>query len=83
MLLMNQDGITELIKIANDIQNRVNLIMSVNAKPPPIGRDRIASAAPEQTTAATLFNAAKEKLPIIMEDETAVSVTPSKQIFLY
>lgn len=72
VLLMNQDGITELIQIANDIQGRVDSLLSVNAKP----KDRIGDAA----APTTFLEAAKEKLPMILEEgeEESSALAPSK-----
>lgn len=76
VLLMNQDGITELIQIANDIQGRIDSVLSVNVKP----RDRVGDAA----APTTFLEAAKEKLPIILEEgeEDSSALTPSKSEFL-
>lgn len=60
VLLLNQDGISELIQIANDIQSRVDNVMSVNQKP----KDRMADA----SAPSTFLEAAKEKLPMILEE---------------
>lgn len=60
VLLLNQDGISELIQIANDIQGRVDAILSVGQKP----KDRMADAA----APTTFLEAAKEKLPMILEE---------------
>lgn len=71
VLLLNQDGITELIQIANDIQGRVDNVMSVGQKP----KDRMADAAGP----STFLEVAKEKLPMILEegdeDPSAVSTS--------
>lgn len=60
VLLLNQDGITELIQIASDIQERVEKVTKVGAKP----RDRVGDAA----AASTFLEVAKEKLPMILEE---------------
>ena len=60
VLLLNQDGIGELIQIANDIQGRVDAIMSAGQKP----KDRIADSGAPQT----FLEVAKEKLPMILEE---------------
>lgn len=60
VLVLNQEGITELIEIANNIQGRVDAIVSANQKP----KDRIADAG----APTSLFEAAKEKLPMILEE---------------
>lgn len=75
VLLLNQDGISELIQIANDIQGRVDTIISTNQKP----KDRIADAAEPQT----FLEAAKEKLPMILEEgaEEQSVAAPSKFVF--
>lgn len=59
ILRLNQEGIGELIVLMDGLQTHVNEIMEKNAKP----RDRIADAGEQ-----TIFEAAKEKLPIIMEE---------------
>lgn len=60
VLLLNQDGISELINIANDIQGRVESVMSVGYKP----RDRMADA----SAPSSFLEVAKEKLPMILEE---------------
>lgn len=72
VLLLNQDGISELIQIANDMQGRVDVIVSANQKP----KDRVADAAGPQT----FLEAAKEKLPMILEEgeEEHSAAAPSK-----
>lgn len=62
VLILNQDGITELIKITNDLQNKVDEIMNSGEKQP---KDRIGDAGAGQT----LFEVAKEKLPMILEED--------------
>lgn len=73
VLLLNQDGIGELIQIANDIQSKVDGVLSSIQKP----KDRIAdSGAP-----ATFLEVAKEKLPMILEegdDEESTAVSTSE-----
>lgn len=73
VLLLNQDGISELIQIANDIQGKVDAIVSTNLKP----KDRMADAAGPQT----FLEVAKEKLPMILEEGEEgerSTVAPSK-----
>ncbi|XP_070507341.1 intermembrane lipid transfer protein Vps13 isoform X3 [Chironomus tepperi] len=62
VLILNQDGISELIKIANDLQNKIDEIMNSGVRQP---KDRIADAGAGQT----LFEVAKEKLPMILEED--------------
>lgn len=64
VLVLNQDGITELIQTANDLQNKVDGIMSSNQKP----KDRIADAG----ATTSFLEVAKEKLPMILEEEDGV-----------
>lgn len=72
VLVLNQDGISELIQIANDIQSRVDNVMSVGQKP----KDRVGDA----SAPSTLLEVAKEKLPMILEEgeEDSTVVTGSK-----
>ena len=72
VLLLNQDGITELIQITNDIQGRVDKLISVGQKP----KDRMADAG----QASTFLEVAKEKLPMILEEgeEDSGQVAPSE-----
>lgn len=72
VLLLNQDGISELIQIANDIQGRFEKVLTVNQKP----RDRMADA----SAPTTFLEVAKEKLPMILEegDEDASTVATSE-----
>lgn len=75
VLLLNQDGISELIQITNDIQGRVDAIVSANQKP----KDRIADAAGPQT----FLEAAKEKLPMILEEGEEEHSTSGPSKFIY
>ena len=81
VLLLNQDGITELIQIANDIQTKMDMVLSSSKKEPLPGADRFVNAN-DQTTTQALLSVAKERLPIIMEDETVALNTPSKFLLL-
>lgn len=77
VLLLNQEGISELIQITNDIQSKVVGVLSVSAKP----KDRIAdSGAP-----STFLEVAKEKLPMILEegDEESTMAAPSECCFIF
>lgn len=77
VLLLNQDGISELIQIANDIQGRFEKVLTVNQKP----RDRMADA----SAPTTFLEVAKEKLPMILEegDEDASTVATSEWIVAF
>ena len=84
VLLLNQDGITELIQIANDLQNKVDSIMSSGQKT----KDRMADAG----AATSFLEAAKEKLPMILEEEgddeetktaSSLSTTASSESKIY
>jgi hypothetical protein len=78
VLLLNQDGIGELIQIANDIQSKVDKVLNSGQKP----KDRIADAG----APSTFLEVAKEKLPMILEegDEESSAVTPSEfSVFLF
>lgn len=82
VLLLNQDGITELIQIANDMQTKMDMIISLSKKEPLPGADRFANANDQTTTTQAFLSVAKERLPIITEDETVALTTPSKFPFL-
>jgi hypothetical protein len=64
VLVLNQDGITELIQTANDLQNNIDKIMNSGQKQQQ-PRDRIADAGAAQT----FLEVAKEKLPMILEED--------------
>lgn len=66
VLVLNQDGITELIQTANDLQTKVDSIMNSGQKQQQQPRDRIADAGAAQT----FLEAAKEKLPMILEEDS-------------
>ena len=72
VLLLNQNGIGELIQIANDIQSKVDVLLSSGQKP----KDRIADAG----APSNFLEVAKEKLPMILEegDEDSPVVAPSE-----
>jgi vacuolar protein sorting-associated protein 13A/C len=59
LLLLNQEGIGELIMILSNLQDRSDKIISSKAKP----RDRIADA-----NELSILEVAKKKLPIILEE---------------
>lgn len=61
VLVLNQDGISELIQTANDLQTKVDNVMSAGKDKT---KDRIGDAG-----ASNFLEAAKEKLPIIMEED--------------
>jgi histidinol phosphatase-like enzyme len=65
VLVLNQDGITELIQTTNDLQNKVDKIMNSGQKQQRQAKDRIADAG----TAQTFLEVAKEKLPMILEED--------------
>ncbi len=72
VLVLNQDGISELIQTANDLQSKVDNIMSAGKNKS--NQDRIGDAG----ASSSLLDIAKEKLPIIMEegdDETEIKST--------
>lgn len=75
VLVLNQNGIGELIQITNDIQSKVDGVLSSGAKP----KDRIGdSGAP-----STFLEVAKEKLPMILEEEeegTTVATTSEFEV---
>lgn len=80
MLQLNQDGITELIEIANALQFRVDLILNAHGAKKTQPADRIADAAP-----STFLEVAREKLPMILEeegDETALATSKSSFILV-
>lgn len=62
VLILNQDGISELIETANDLQTKMDNVMSSGKAK--ANKDRIADAG-----ASTLLEAAREKLPAIMEED--------------
>lgn len=61
VLVLNQDGITELIQTANDLQTKMDNVMSSGKDKS--NHDRIADAG-----ASSFLDVAREKLPIIMEE---------------
>lgn len=61
VLVLNQDGISELIQTANDIQTKVDNVMGSGKDKS--NKDRVGDAG-----ATSFLEAAKEKLPIIMEE---------------
>lgn len=65
VLVLNQDGITELIQTANDLQNKVDSIMNSGQKQQQQPKDRMADAGAAQT----FLEVAKEKLPMILEED--------------
>ncbi|KAG5677846.1 hypothetical protein PVAND_007566 [Polypedilum vanderplanki] len=65
VLVLNQDGITELIQTTNDLQNKVESIMNSGQKQQQQPKDRVADAGAAQT----FLEAAKEKLPMILEED--------------
>lgn len=64
VLMLSQDGITELIQIANDIQGRVDNILGAGQKDKGPPKDRLADAAGQ----SSFLEVAKEKLPMILEE---------------
>ena len=78
VLLLNQDGITELIQIATDMQTKMDMILCVSKKEPLPGADRFANANDQTTAAQAFLSVAKERLPMIMEDETVALNVPSE-----
>lgn len=62
VLVLNQDGISELIQTANDLQTKVDNVMSA-------GKDKTKDRIGDAGAASNFLEAAKEKLPIIMEEE--------------
>ncbi|XP_055538544.1 intermembrane lipid transfer protein Vps13 isoform X2 [Wyeomyia smithii] len=82
VLLLHEEALNELIRLANDFQVRMESVMSgkkeqqLQQYPE---RDRIATIHGEESTATVLLHAAREKLPTILEDDTAeITTTPSK-----
>jgi vacuolar protein sorting-associated protein 13A/C len=76
VLQLNQDGITELIQIASDLQSRVDTVMSASPKQKPDEmKDRFGNIHTETTASKIL-----DKLPIILEEGATSSpdVGPSK-----
>ncbi|XP_055612800.1 intermembrane lipid transfer protein Vps13-like, partial [Uranotaenia lowii] len=78
VLLLHEEALNELIRLANDFQTRMEAVLEVkkekllNQYPM---QDRVASTHTEESAAAALFSAAKEKLPTILEDEDATTNT--------
>jgi vacuolar protein sorting-associated protein 13A/C len=64
-LVLNQDGITELIQTTNDLQNKAEKIMESGQKQQRQPKDRFADAGAAQT----FLEVAKEKLPMILEED--------------
>ncbi|XP_058837903.1 intermembrane lipid transfer protein Vps13 isoform X2 [Topomyia yanbarensis] len=81
VLLLHEEALNELIRLANDFQVRMELVMSgkkEQEKKQYPERDRFATIHEPESTASALLQAAKEKLPTIMEDDTVVTTSPIK-----
>ncbi|XP_058466266.1 intermembrane lipid transfer protein Vps13 isoform X2 [Malaya genurostris] len=82
VLLLHEEALNELIRLANDFQVRMELVMSgkkeQELKQHP-ERDRIATTYESESTASVLLQAAKEKLPTIMEDDDTVIATSTSK----
>lgn len=76
VLVLNQDGITELIQTANELQNKVDRVMNSGQKQKQQPKDRIADAGPQ-----SFLEVAKEKLPIILEEDSAAVTTTRELCF--
>ncbi|XP_039442815.1 intermembrane lipid transfer protein Vps13 isoform X7 [Culex pipiens pallens] len=74
VLLLHEEALNELIRLANDFQVRMESVMSSKRDRElqqfPM-RDRIATIHEEESTATVLLHAAREKLPTILEDDSA------------
>lgn len=62
VVVLNQDGISELIQTANNLQTKVDEVMSS-------GSDKMKDRTADAGAASSFLEAAKEKLPIIMEGD--------------
>lgn len=69
LILLHQEAINEVIEFTNELQNRISSLMSDNEP----FKTEIALA-DDRPIGAALINTAKEKLPVIMEDEGAQPV---------
>ncbi|XP_055620155.1 intermembrane lipid transfer protein Vps13 isoform X3 [Toxorhynchites rutilus septentrionalis] len=81
VLLLHEEALNELIRLANDFQVRMDAVMCSKKEHERNGnvqRDRIATIHEEKSAASVLLNSAKERLPTILEDDTAVTGSISK-----
>lgn len=67
LILLHQEGINEVIEFTNELQNRISNLILANQP----SKAEIASASEDRPIGALLISTAKEKLPVIMEDEGA------------
>uniref|UniRef100_A0A182IQ42 Vacuolar protein sorting-associated protein 13 n=1 Tax=Anopheles atroparvus TaxID=41427 RepID=A0A182IQ42_ANOAO len=80
LLLLHEDGLNELIQFANDFQVRMESIIKKRESDTSDLRekDRFATIHEEESAATALLNAARERLPTILEDDSVVTSTTSK-----
>ncbi|XP_029725509.1 intermembrane lipid transfer protein Vps13 isoform X2 [Aedes albopictus] len=78
VLLLHEEALNEIIRLANDFQMRMEAVMNSKKEQEMPPRDRIATIYEEESTASVLLHAAKEKLPTILEDETATAEQSTK-----
>ncbi|XP_065079310.1 intermembrane lipid transfer protein Vps13 isoform X3 [Ochlerotatus camptorhynchus] len=81
VLLLHEEALNEIIRLANDFQMRMDAVMNSKKEQDRQQfpqRDRIATIYEEESTASVLLHAAREKLPTIMEDDTVTVGQPTK-----
>ncbi|XP_052870380.1 intermembrane lipid transfer protein Vps13 [Anopheles cruzii] len=75
LLLLHEDGLNELIQLANDFQSRMEATTKnkkLDSNGAPVPKDRIATIHEEESVATALLNAARERLPTILEDDSVL-----------
>uniref|UniRef100_A0A182TV09 Vacuolar protein sorting-associated protein 13 n=1 Tax=Anopheles melas TaxID=34690 RepID=A0A182TV09_9DIPT len=80
LLLLHEDALNELIQLGNDFQMRMEAVAKkkeseANGLQP---KDHFATIHEEESTATALLNAARERLPTILEDDGIVTSSTSK-----
>ncbi|XP_053672745.1 intermembrane lipid transfer protein Vps13 [Anopheles nili] len=80
LLLLHEDALNELIHIANDFQVRMEAVAKKRDSVSGANnqKDHFATIHEEESTATALLNAARERLPTIMEDDAVVANTSNK-----
>uniref|UniRef100_A0A182T9X8 Uncharacterized protein n=1 Tax=Anopheles maculatus TaxID=74869 RepID=A0A182T9X8_9DIPT len=80
LLLLHEDALNELIQLANDFQVRMEAVAKKQesdstAQQP---KDHFATIHEEESAATALLNAARERLPTILEDDGIVTSSSNK-----
>uniref|UniRef100_A0A182NLZ6 Vacuolar protein sorting-associated protein 13 n=1 Tax=Anopheles dirus TaxID=7168 RepID=A0A182NLZ6_9DIPT len=81
LLLLHEDALNELIQLGNDFQVRMEAVAKKKRESEsdsPQHKDHFATIHEEESTATALLNAARERLPTIMEDDGVVASSTSK-----